>query len=177
MPALDATLGGPSANSYITVAEADGLLPVLVSKARSTAWLDLGDTDKENYLMRAVKMIETYIDFDGVRVLNEQPLAWPRDWVYGPERCTAYAADELPRQIGEAQALLAISLSEGFDQTASGGAPIDKLKLSSLSLSFVVDRSARGTLLLPAEVVETLRGFGDYVGSTGGARSIKLVRA
>lgn len=177
MPAFDATLGSPSATSYITVAEADEYLPVLVSKARSDIWSQLESDAKEVHLMRAVRMLETYIDWDGIKVLDEQPLAWPREWVYGVDRCTSYNSDELPLPVGEAQALMALNLSEGFDQADSGASPVEQLKISSLSIKFAYERTARGTLLLPGEVIEKLRGFGHYSGSTGMARSVSVTRA
>lgn len=177
MTTFDATLGGPSANSYITVAKADELAPLIVSNGRSTLWLAIASGLKEIYLMRATKLLETYVDFDGTRVSSSQPLAWPRDWVYGPDLCTTYLTSEIPLPVQEAQALMAINLSEDFDQANSASSPIESFKLSSLAIKFDANRSARGAMLLPAEVVEKLRGFGEYVGTSGLARSITMVRA
>lgn len=178
MTTFDATIGGASANSYITVAKADELAPLLVSSVRSAAWLAISpDTSKEVFLMRAAKLLETYMDFDGTKVSSSQALAWPRDWVYGLDGSTAYASDVIPLPVAEAQTLLAINLSEDFDQAAASGSPIESFKLSSLAIKFDTDRAARGSMLLPAEVVEKLRGFGDYAGTSGLARAITLVRA
>jgi hypothetical protein len=127
--------------------------------------------------MRAARLLDTYVDWEGRRVLEDQALGWPRDFVYGLDRCTYLPSDVVPVTIQEAQVLLAINLSEGFDQTTSSGAPVDYIKLSSLSVSFVSAKAARGASLLPAEVIEKLRGFGEYVGPTGLARSITVSRA
>lgn len=178
MTTFDTTLGGSSANSYISVAKADELAPLIVSSARSTAWLAISpDASKEVLLMRATKLLETYMDFDGTKVSSSQALAWPRDWVYGPDGCTSYPSDAIPLPVAEAQALLAINLGEDFDQAAAAGGPIESFKLSSLAIKFNTDRAARGSMLLPAEVVEKMRGFGDYSGTSGLARSITLVRS
>lgn len=176
MAVLDATIGSATANSYVTRSEAVELIPLVASKSRSDAWIALAGETQDVYLMRAVKMMETYLEFEGQRVDEDQPIAWPRDWVYGPDRCTVLPTTEVPDAVKEAQCLMALCLSEGFDQDTAGGSPIDRLKISSLQINFASSRSARGALLLPAEVVEKLRGFGEYVGASGMARCVKVVR-
>lgn len=173
---LDATISSPTANSYIDVATADGLVPLVVSKARADAWAAYTADQKAVYLIRSVKMIETYVDFEGIRVSDYQPLAWPRHFVFGPDRGFAYQFSEYPSPLQEAQALMAVNLGEGYDQEDASQPALQRLQVSTVRLQFDVPTGARSALLLPAEVVEKLRGFGWYVGSSGYARSIPVVR-
>lgn len=173
---FDATIGGSAANSYITVARAADLLPLVVSSTRVAIWTALDNASKELYLMRAVRLLEAYMEWEGTKVDDLQPIGWPRDWVYGPDRCYVLPTNEVPQTVGEAQALLALCLAEGFDQADAAASPVDYLKVSSIAISFSSQRAARSSMLLPSEVVEKLRGFGDYVGASGMVQSVKLVR-
>lgn len=173
---FDATLGSSSANSYVTVARADELLPILVSSTRLAVWSALDTTAKETYLMRAVRLMEAYIDWEGTKIDDWQPIGWPRQWIYGPDRSTTLPTDEVPQAVEESQALMALNLAEGFDQNEASASPVDYLKVSSISISFASQRASRSSMLLPSEVVEKLRGFGSYVGASGMGRSVTMFR-
>lgn len=175
--AFDSTVGGPSANSYVTVARAAALLPVLVSPSRAAAWGALVSSVKEGFLMRACNMMERYFDWTGCRTNDGlQVLAWPRDFVYPPDSATALPADLVPQRVEEAQSLLALYLSEGFEASDQAEAPLSAMRISALSMKFETNKAARSTALLPPEVIEVLRGFGEYVGATGLGRSVTLER-
>jgi hypothetical protein len=176
--AFDATLGGSSANSYIPVATADDLMPLLVVSTRLSVWTNLQLADKQVYLMRSVKMIEAYVEWEGRKYDPYQPIGWPRDWVYGPDNDVyVLPHDKVPMQVQEAQALMALNLAEGFSQDDASQPPIDSLKISSLQIKFNDSLSARSSSLLPMEVIEKLRGFGTYLGASGQGRAVSLDRS
>jgi hypothetical protein len=127
--------------------------------------------------MRATKMLDQYFEWDGRKVVDTQPIGWPRDFVYGPDSCYYLPSDANPVQVKEAQALMALSLSEGFESADQAGSPVDYVKISSISVSFASERAARTSMVVPPEVNEKLRGFGEYVGASGGAKSITMERS
>lgn len=173
---LDAAIGSPTYNSYLTVAAADALVPVLASVSRATAWDALEDPLKETLLVRAARLLDNYFDWEGRRVDDDQPIGWPRDFVYGLDRSTYHDSTSIPQRVQDAQALFALQLSEGFDAAANSGAPVDYVKVSSLSISFDNEKAGRGQTQVPADVIEVLRGYGEYVGTSGMARSVKVER-
>jgi hypothetical protein len=71
---LDATPGGVSANSYVTVQEADAYFAL---KLGAQAWADLSLGSKQQALCHATIQIEM-LDFKGVKLNQSQALAFPR---------------------------------------------------------------------------------------------------
>lgn len=64
--ALDATVAGATADSYLTVAAADALAAADVGP-EATAWLDAGAAEKEQALKRATREIDAEVRSDWVR--------------------------------------------------------------------------------------------------------------
>lgn len=79
--ALDATVAGASANSYLTVAAADALATADLGR-QSALWLDAATTDavKEAALQRATREIDGHFPTTGmwVRYDADQALLYPR---------------------------------------------------------------------------------------------------
>lgn len=73
--ALDATIGGPSADSYVTLAESDAYHLAL---GRETTWVDLDADVKEPALRKATIFLNSRYTWRGARVTSTQALAWPR---------------------------------------------------------------------------------------------------
>ena len=81
---IDATVGGASANSYITLADANSIVEGLVADDDVTAW-DSSNNDNKN---RALYTAAVRVDrerFLGARVTNTQALQWPRQGVRKPD--------------------------------------------------------------------------------------------
>ena len=77
---IDATVGGASANSYITLSDANGIVEGLIADDDVVAW-DNSSTDNKN---RALYTAAVRVDrerFLGARVTNTQALQWPRQGV------------------------------------------------------------------------------------------------
>lgn len=120
--AVDATLGGSTANSYVTIAEADSYA---ASASWGADWLALTATDKEIALVSATKWLET-IPYAGDRCNPStdappapQALSWPRSGA----TCDGITADcsFIPSNIKRAQYELAWQLSQNPDAITGGG--------------------------------------------------------
>lgn len=76
--ALDATPGGLTSDSYLTVADADAIAASQGLGEASTAWLAADDGVKEKALRRATSEIDAHVGTAGYRWLVNQPLLFPR---------------------------------------------------------------------------------------------------
>lgn len=161
--AIDATVGGTSANSYVTLAAfatwADERQP-------ATAHTDATDDQRTRALISAARRLETE-RFKGVRVNETQALQWPR---YGVERpdiaysvldgpifteSTWYATDVIPDRVKRAQMELAYQILAGNaspDDTGLEG--FMGVKVGSLD---VTPNHARRAGTLPESVKRELR--------------------
>jgi hypothetical protein len=72
---IDATLGGASANSYVTLADADAYFETTPD---STTWDDKTDDQKNRALISATRWIDS-LSFYGKRCSETQALKWPRE--------------------------------------------------------------------------------------------------
>ena len=121
---IDATVGGASANSYITLSDANAIVEGLILDDDVTAW-DGSSTDNKN---RALYTAAVRVDrerFLGARVTNTQALQWPRQGVRKPDTyintysigfpfriSTDYFAEtEIPEQVKKAQVIVAVYLN------------------------------------------------------------------
>ena len=119
-----ATVGSASANSYVTLSDANAIVEGLVLSDDVSVW-DSSSTDNKN---RALYTATQRIDrekFLGARVDDTQALEWPRSGVrkpdtytnlYGlsfPNRLIAdyYTDTEIPDRVKKAQVILAVYLN------------------------------------------------------------------
>ncbi|NTX57664.1 DnaT-like ssDNA-binding protein [Myxococcus sp. CA039A] len=72
---LDATPGGPAADSYCTVVEADAYHS---ARLHNEAWAAASVVDKERVLKWATSRLDTHCRYRGMRATSTQALAWPR---------------------------------------------------------------------------------------------------
>ena len=121
---IDATVGRASANSYITLSDANAIVEGLVLDDDVSVW-DSSNTDNKN---RALYTAAVRVDrerFLGAKVTNTQALQWPRTGVRKPDTyintyatgfpfriTTDYFTDtEVPEQVKKAQVILAVYLN------------------------------------------------------------------
>lgn len=104
---LVTTLGGSSANSFITVSEADSYLAVGIIFDTS-AWHELTIAEKEERLEYAALMMKTQFMWIGWPVFRRQALPFPR-WMPDEQD---FAAEDIfvPDHIKKAQAYLALDV-------------------------------------------------------------------
>ena len=117
--AFVSTLGAESANSYISVAEADSLVGDLPQSDGIAEWLALIPSDKEKTLIAATFSIDP-LPWKGVICSTTQNLAWPRKIVY--DRRTTFC-DSLPYHLKLAVAYTAAFMGQagGYIKVAEGG--------------------------------------------------------
>ena len=146
---ITATVGSASANSYLTLSDANAIIEGLVLDDDVTAW-DNSTTDNKN---RALFTATQRIDrerFLGARVADTQALQWPRSGVrkpdtytnlYGlsfPNRLVAdyYSDTEIPTRVKNAQAVLAVYLNNNRDGLGlSGLEDFSNVSIGSLNVT------------------------------------------
>ncbi len=120
---IDATAGGASANSFITLAEATSYLE---ARLNTDAW-DAATTDTQNRaLVEATREISNK-EFIGTRATDTQALSWPRWYATNPDSPAGwyYDSNVVPDRVKNATAELAFQFLKAgttdlaaFDQNA-----------------------------------------------------------
>ena len=146
---IDATVGGASANSYITLADADSLVEAMISSTDVSKWAT-GNTDSRNRALAAATQRLDRERFLGARTNSTQALQWPREGVRKPDtyiqsfshgfpfRLTEdyYTNTEIPDQVKRAQVELAVYLHNNVDGISLGGLEDFKnVKIGSLDVT------------------------------------------
>ena len=146
---IDATVGGASANSYLTLADAQALIDGMVENDDVTAWASATEDQKNRALYSATQRLDRE-RFLGARSTDTQALQWPRTGVRKPDtyintyatgfpfRITAdYFTDtEIPDQVKQAQAVLAVYLNNNKDGLGlSGLEDYSSVTVGSLSVT------------------------------------------
>lgn len=132
MPALDATLGGSTANSYQTVAEADSYF---AGTLRESEWVALTPETKSAALVAAAAWLDT-LNYGGKKCHPSsdddslpQSMKWPRSGITC-DRVKA-ACTFIPKQIIVSQASLALQLGINPDVlTGPPGSTFDARKVT-----------------------------------------------
>jgi hypothetical protein len=147
--AIDATVGGANANSYLTLAAADAIVDGLVQDDDVTAWASATEDQKNRALYTATQRLDRE-RFLGARATNTQALQWPRDGVRKPDtyqrtyttgfpfRLTEdyYTTTEIPDQVKKAQVVLAVYLNNNKDGLGLSGLEDYKaVSIGSLSVT------------------------------------------
>lgn len=105
---IDATVGGASANSYVTLAEAQAYMD---ARLNESTW-ESATTDTQNRaLVEATRELQP-LYWQGTRADSTQALAWPRWFVINPDLPWAgtvyYASTVIPQRVKDATCELAL---------------------------------------------------------------------
>ena len=131
---IDATAGDASANSYITLSDAQAIVDGMVEDADVTAWGSATDDQKNRALYTATQRLDRE-RFLGARATDTQALQWPRTGVRKPDTyVNTYATGfpfrisddyftdtEIPDQVKRAQVVLAVYLNNNKDGIGLSG--------------------------------------------------------
>ena len=143
---IDATTGGASANSYMTLAQADAYVEAMISSSDVSKW-STGTDDTRNRALTAAAQRLDRERFLGARATDTQSLQWPRTGVRKPDTyVNTYATGfpfrisedyftdtEIPDQIKRAQIELAVYLHNNPDGiNLSGLNDFKKVKVGTL---------------------------------------------
>jgi hypothetical protein len=171
---LNATVGSPAANSYLTRAEA---LEILTTRRlHSSAWMSVTPTQQDAALMWATRLIDQGFDWTGAVRTLEQSLRWPRAGMRDLDyRWVPY--DTVPERLKDAVADLALAL---IQRDRTGDPELHGLGFSQArvaNLSVTVDRSMV-LRLIPKHIIDTLTIWGVPINpqGSGGMSSVPLER-
>lgn len=131
---ITATVGSASANSYVTLTEAQAFIDGLTESDDVTAWASSTDDQKNRALFSSTRRIDRE-DYLGNKVNKTQARMWPRSGVriphqysnlYGvtfPNRIVAdyYTDTEIPEEVKQAQIELAVYLNNNKDGIGLSG--------------------------------------------------------
>lgn len=121
--ALDTTVAGAASNSYLSVAEADGLMASELG-AFAQKWRESTDEEKEAALLRATREIDRYVGVvlsrynEGVTGVPRQRLLFPRSGDLDPVTSQPLIVDDV-KWATVLQAAYLITNAETLDQAAS----------------------------------------------------------
>ena len=171
---IDATVGGASANSYLTLSAAQDLIDGMVENDDVTAWASATTDQKNRALYSATQRLDRE-RFLGARATDTQALQWPRTGVRKPDTyintyavgfpfriTTDYFTDtEIPDQIKQAQVVLAVYLHNNKDGMGlSGLEDYKSVSIGSLSVTTAgASSTATGTDRVPPIFERYLTGL------------------
>lgn len=114
VPAIVATAGSASANSYLTVAEGDAFA---AGDIDGSVWTNSSSDDKVKALISATRQMDV-IGYVGERSTTTQALSWPRTGFTTTEK--QYSDTEIPQEIKLSTYEIAKSLLRGTNVISGG---------------------------------------------------------
>jgi len=165
---LDATVGGASANAYLTVSEANSYL---IHRPRANDWFVASTHERINALVTATELLDRYVKWNGEKADDAQALEWPRN--YAKDRYGRNIDNTIvPQAVKNATALLAEVLLTDDVQADPDNKGISSMAVPGVvSLNF--DKYDRKKIL-PEAVTAQIRGLGTIHGYTS---VVDVVRA
>ncbi len=169
---LDATIGGVSANSYVTLDEANDYF---TDRLYNTDWDNF--TDQESALVTASRMLDWYMKWKGVKadVLSPQFMDWPRVDVIDQDGI-AVLSTIIPPEVKIATFELAFS-----DLTTDRTADNDMAGFSEVKVGPLMVKSDATSLrtskpkTIPSYIENIVHGL--IRSGNGGVQVTRLVRA
>ena len=151
--ALDATVNGSSADSYVSVADADAYHD---NHLYASTWTSASTANKEKALKMATRILDEKIDWVGTKATEQQALGWGRYDV--TDEGYTVSSTIIPQPIKNATSEFARHLI-GSDLTGNAdGKGLSSLAVGSVSLTFDKNDTAG---VMPDIVQEMLRGWGE----------------
>lgn len=126
--AIDTTISGANANSYLTLAEAEAYFD---DRLNISAWQDTDADNRTRALLHAAQRLERE-NWLGDRATTTQRLAWPR---IGVAKVEEYESDEIPQQIKDAQCELALHLLANGAAPGAGNSRVKSFSADGLSVT------------------------------------------
>ena len=171
---INATLKSATANSYVTLAEADSYFETVPD---STTWDNKTDDQKNRALISATRWIDNQV-FYGDRCDVEQALSWPRN-NYHVDR-VELTCSVIPADIKYATYELARALANDTESiTGSTGDTglYEAVKLGDLEVKYNTASQATGTVNNVFDVYPWLQSYlGAYCLGGSGSYQVRLVR-
>ena len=171
---ITATLSSATANSYVTLAEANDYFD---TSPDSSTWTNKTDDQKKRSLISATRWIDTFV-FYGDRCDDGQALKFPRNnyQVDGVE----LACTKIPNNIKYAQYELARALANDTDAitgTTGKEGNISEAKLGDLAVKFSTSSQGTGSINNILDVYPWLQSYlGAYMLGGAGSFQMRVVR-
>lgn len=144
-------------NSYVTVAEADTYFG---DRFGADDWLALTEEVKEQLLISAMPLLETYCDWSGEKTDDEQVLEFPRN-----------GDTVVPQAIKNGQCELALAVNTAGGVTSSSSANLKVLKADTVQMEWM-DNITKVQPYYNDYVISFLKGYCSSVGN-GTARVLR----
>ncbi len=158
--------GLPTANSFLSVADADDILALNIH----SSWATQENTTKELLLMWATRLLCERATWYGTRVSDTSALPFPRSDLQDPDG-VYYPDDAVPDPVKTATAMLADHLLANDPTLANTSRNLKRLDVDVIKMQFDVYQSVEKW---PTAIAQTLRDFGRFnLSNTGGKRIIK----
>lgn len=174
--ALDATPKSATANSYLTVEEADAYLGS--ERLHTEDWDSLDGDSKARALIWASKLLDAACEYKGAPRTFTQAMRWPRIGTRNRD-LGWYDQDEIPQELKEAAAELALALvrRDRSEESELAGLGLERLRVGPVDLT--IDKSALSPQLVPQHVIMLIDHIASLKASVskGGFASIRLERA
>ena len=155
------------ANSYVGLEEAD--LYFETHPYYSANWSDLGDEEKEAFLIYATTSVENLFVWKGYAVSTAQFLGWPRQGAFD-KYGKPYPEDSIPQNLKLGVMELAVASSSGDAFATPSSAGLEELKVDVIELKF--SGSSGGSGPVPSYALSLLKDLGVYA---AGSRVIKAI--
>ena len=166
MATLNATAKSATANSYLTLAEANTYMETVRPEDEQT-WLKQSEPTRERLLMLATRTIDDHFLFIGSKTSSgTQALQWPRSGVpedgkWSRRYYDNFDDDTVPQVVKNATAELARHMVDNDKYAEPDGSGIKQLAVGGINLTFnEEDRQAKG--VIPSHVYSMLRKYGRY---------------
>ena len=130
---IDATVGGVSSNSYLTIARAGILAETM---PHMEAWLHDADVNKPQLLVHATRLIDRYFTPVGYKTADTQALMWPRKHVVDVSIGVLLSDTVIPTFVEMATIEWAVALYENPDPYAEVGHGLKRLATPSYEMWF-----------------------------------------
>ena len=171
---ITATLKSATANSYVTLAEADTYFE---TTPESSTWDNKSDDAKNRALISACRWIDS-LNYYGTRCEDDQALKWPRQ-NYEVDN-VELTSDEIPKSIKYAQYELARKLANDTDaMTGNKGTDgnIEEVKLGDMEVKYSTQSQGIGTVNNVFDVYPWLQSYlGAYCLGGSGSYQVRMVR-
>ena len=171
---IDATLSGTSANSYVTLAQANTYFETVPD---SSTWTNKTDDQKNRALIAATREIDNLV-FYGDRCDNGQALKFPRNNYEVDDVVLACTA--VPNNIKYAQYELARALANDTEaMTGNTGTDgnFSEVKLGDIEVKYNTDSQGSGSVNNIMDVYPWLQSYlGAYMLGGAGAFQMRVVR-
>lgn len=172
---FDSTTGGASANSYVSVEDADAFHSE--SRLHNTAWSSATTPTKQAALVWATMLLDTRYNWKGVRSDELQALKWPRFSAYDSDGYLVgynYQTQQygIPIRLKQAVSELAFRLIEQDRTNDFDG--LQEMKIDVLAFKFNSEQSK--VEAIPDSVVAMLRELGEDHATVSRSSVVQLVR-